>query len=168
MSTTESKGAGGGPVWGGEYPIAQAEEFRVGRRGFAFACCAAVVAGAAGLGAAGYEEDKASWAPFAAGEAAGLVPESDRVVTNPHTGAPVLVVRLKSGELRAYDQRCTHLLCPVHYDAGHEKIFCPCHHGLFDPATGAPAGGPPRRALPSFSVSVRDGMIFIAPPEARS
>lgn len=149
--------------WAGEFPIAQQEEFRVNRRGFAIACCAAATAGAVGLGAVAASDQQPEWQEFAAGTTEGFEPSSDRIVVHPESGEHILIVRLASGEYRAYDQRCSHLLCPVHYDAEKEKIFCPCHHGLFDPQNGAPAGGPPRKPLPQFGVEVRDGALFISP-----
>ncbi|HEY9856010.1 MAG TPA: Rieske 2Fe-2S domain-containing protein [Stenomitos sp.] len=47
----------------------------------------------------------------------------------------------------AYSQRCTHLSCTVYYQADRSRLYCPCHEGVFNPMTGDPVAGPPRRRL---------------------
>lgn len=73
---------------------------------------------------------------------------------------PAVLVHLADGRMVAYDRRCTHLQCPVLWDAEHGQLACPCHHGYFDPATGAALAGPPRRPLPAIELQVRDGQVF--------
>lgn len=59
-----------------------------------------------------------------------------------------VLLRLLDGRLVAYSQVCTHLSCAVYYRARDACLHCPCHEGKFDPATGEPVAGPPRRPLP--------------------
>jgi len=73
---------------------------------------------------------------------------------------PAILVRLESGEFRAYDNRCTHLECPVYWDARDNLLRCPCHEGHFDPTSGKPLAGPPRRPLGGIRISVADGVIY--------
>lgn len=73
---------------------------------------------------------------------------------------PAVLLRLKNGDFVAYDRRCTHLLCPVLWDHARQELICPCHHGHFDPASGNPLAGPPRRPLPKIDVAVRDGTVY--------
>ena len=47
----------------------------------------------------------------------------------------------------AYSQKCTHLSCAVYYQPERERLYCPCHEGVFDPVTGEPVAGPPQRRL---------------------
>jgi len=78
---------------------------------------------------------------------------------------PCLLLRLPddAGQVRyaAYDQRCTHLSCGVIPDPhAPDKLFCPCHHGYFDCATGRPIAGPPRRPLPLIELEERNGDLY--------
>lgn len=59
-----------------------------------------------------------------------------------------VLLHLPGGEFVAYSQKCTHLSCAVFYQPEHERLFCPCHHGVFSPLTGEPVAGPPQRRLP--------------------
>ncbi|TLS50448.1 Rieske 2Fe-2S domain-containing protein [Paenibacillus antri] len=73
-----------------------------------------------------------------------------------------LLIRLGENEYKAYQNACTHLRCPVVWDGGRTELVCPCHHGFFDPANGAPTAGPPRRPLPEIALSVEaDGVYAI-------
>jgi Rieske Fe-S protein len=72
-----------------------------------------------------------------------------------------LVVRLAEDTLVAYDQKCTHLACPVQPDVAAGKLVCPCHGGVFDLATGKQLKGPPKRPLPRIGVEVREGLVWV-------
>ena len=50
------------------------------------------------------------------------------------SGDPVLVIKLPSGSVVAYDAICTHAGCTVQYDPGSASMICPCHGAQFDPA----------------------------------
>lgn len=78
----------------------------------------------------------------------------------PGTGEPRLLVRTGERELVAYDQRCTHLSCPVLPQVERGRLHCPCHNGNFDLATGRPLSGPPRRPLPRVELELRDGVVW--------
>ena len=54
----------------------------------------------------------------------------------------------------AYSQKCTHLSCAVYYQADRERLFCPCHDGVFNPRTGEPIAGPPQRKLARIELRV--------------
>jgi arsenite oxidase small subunit len=75
-----------------------------------------------------------------------------------HQGA--LLVRLGENEFKAYQNACTHLMCPVFYSKDEERLVCPCHHGFFDVTTGSPTAGPPRRPLPEVVISVMNGKVY--------
>lgn len=99
-----------------------------------------------------------------AGEAISRVDElpigGAKTFTYPEGSTPRLLIRTGAATFVAYDQQCTHLLCPVvpAYDSG--RLHCPCHNGWFDLANGQPLQGPPRRALPKILLEVRDGMVY--------
>lgn len=68
----------------------------------------------------------------------------------------------------AYSQKCTHLSCAVTPDTKNNCLRCPCHHGIFDLATGIPTAGPPRRPLPRITLEIRDGAIYATGVEVRA
>jgi Rieske Fe-S protein len=84
---------------------------------------------------------------------------------------PCILVRTTDGRLVAYSQVCTHLSCAVIYeraegggavagrDAG-ERLFCPCHHGVFSCDGGLPTAGPPTRRLPRIRLEERGADVW--------
>jgi nitrite reductase/ring-hydroxylating ferredoxin subunit len=81
---------------------------------------------------------------------------------------PAILVRLSEDRFVAYDQQCTHLLCPVIPEPEHDRLHCPCHEGVFDLATGRPIAGPPERPLPRITLEIRDGVIYATGVEERT
>lgn len=75
-----------------------------------------------------------------------------------HDGA--IMIRLSEDKFVAYQNACTHLQCPVFWENTSGSMICPCHSGVFDPETGIPTAGPPRRALPAIELEVEDGTIY--------
>jgi len=73
---------------------------------------------------------------------------------------PAMLIRLAEDRYVAYRQRCTHLSCPVHFNAAETRLDCPCHNGAFDAATGRVLAGPPPRPLPKIAVMVADGHVY--------
>jgi Rieske Fe-S protein len=66
----------------------------------------------------------------------------------------------------ALSSTCPHLGCQVHWQAQHNRFFCPCHNGTFD-AQGRGTGGPPGEAgqsLPQYPIRVEEGRLFIEVP----
>ena len=78
----------------------------------------------------------------------------------PAGSTPRLLVRTGEASFVAYDQQCTHLLCPVVPAVDQGRLHCPCHNGWFDLATGQPVAGPPRRPLPRVTLDVRGGTVY--------
>jgi Rieske Fe-S protein len=78
----------------------------------------------------------------------------------PQGSTPRLLVRMGEAKFVAYDQQCTHLLCPVVPAVAQGKLHCPCHNGWFDLKSGQPVAGPPQRALPRIHLELRDGQVF--------
>jgi cytochrome b6-f complex iron-sulfur subunit len=87
-----------------------------------------------------------------------LPPGTGKVLSS--GGKPVLVVRLRNGEFRALSAVCTHLGCIVHWDAGQDRIACPCHAGFFTP-DGDVISGPPPRPLAVYSCRIVEGTLRI-------
>ncbi|MFV0442667.1 MAG: ubiquinol-cytochrome c reductase iron-sulfur subunit [Planctomycetaceae bacterium] len=58
---------------------------------------------------------------------------------------------------------CPHLGCQVHWEGAHNRFFCPCHNGAFDPS-GSPISGPVKDAnqsLATYPLKVENGLLFI-------
>ena len=83
-----------------------------------------------------------------------------KTFTYPQGSTPRLLVRTGASTFVAYDQQCTHLLCPVAPAVELGRLHCPCHNGWFDLHTGRPVAGPPQRALPKVLLEVREGIVY--------
>jgi len=86
----------------------------------------------------------------------------------PTAHEPAVLVRLDANRFVAYDQKCTHLSCPVLPQMPAGQFHCPCHEGIFDIATGRPLAGPPQRPLTRIRLEIRDGRIYAAGWEERT
>jgi Rieske Fe-S protein len=73
---------------------------------------------------------------------------------------PGLLVRMESGEFRAFSAICTHLNCTVQYRDDLAHIWCACHNGHFD-LNGRNIAGPPPRPLDALVVHVRGDQIVV-------
>lgn len=78
----------------------------------------------------------------------------------PESGTTRLLVRTGRRDFVAYDQRCTHLQCPVVPVVEKGKLHCPCHNGWFDLRTGEPTAGPPQRRLPRVNLEIRGEQVY--------
>jgi Rieske Fe-S protein len=76
-----------------------------------------------------------------------------------------LIIVAREDRLEAFDTRCPHLGCRVHWEPEHERFFCPCHQGVFD-AAGVATAGPPATAAQSLArvpleVDAVSGTVFL-------
>lgn len=71
-----------------------------------------------------------------------------------------VLLHLQGGRLVAYSQRCTHLSCTVYYQPERQRLFCPCHEGVFNPVTGDPEAGPPTRRLAQIILQQEGEMLY--------
>ncbi len=89
---------------------------------------------------------------------------SGKNFTNPADGNSSILVHLSNGNFVACERQCTHQGVNVNYDAGSQKLVCPAHGAVFDPANGfsqVPGQGPSGLSpLPKVSIRVNaDGTI---------
>jgi menaquinol-cytochrome c reductase iron-sulfur subunit len=70
------------------------------------------------------------------------------------------VRRLGEDVFTAFAVNCTHLGCPVNWQAGAGLFLCPCHGGVYY-ADGRVAGGPPPKPLPRYAVRVQNGVVQV-------
>jgi Rieske Fe-S protein len=74
---------------------------------------------------------------------------------------PVMVYRdSNSNDVVAYNSRCTHLGCTVHWDDTKQIFLCACHGGAFD-LNGNVKTGPPPRPLDKHKIKVDDGYLYV-------
>jgi menaquinol-cytochrome c reductase iron-sulfur subunit len=69
--------------------------------------------------------------------------------------------RVDTDNFLAFAINCTHLGCPVRWEAGAELFMCPCHGGVYY-SNGEVAGGPPPRPLHQYPVRISDGRVEIS------
>ena len=72
-----------------------------------------------------------------------------------------LLIRMDSGELRAFTAVCSHLNCTVQFDGANERIWCACHQGVFD-LDGKNVSGPPPRPLTKYYVERKGRDLLVA------
>ena len=72
----------------------------------------------------------------------------------------VWVRRSGPSDFTAFAVNCTHLGCPVNWQADAKLFLCPCHGGVYY-ADGTVAGGPPPHPLPRYAVRVENGIVQV-------
>ena len=60
----------------------------------------------------------------------------------------------------AYSANCSHLGCPVRWEAEAKLFMCPCHGGVYY-QNGSVAAGPPPRGLTRYPVRIENGQVEI-------
>jgi Rieske Fe-S protein len=79
-----------------------------------------------------------------------------------------ILVRPERDVLVAYSQQCTHLSCAVVPEIERNRLYCPCHEGVFELRTGRPVSGPPNRPLTRIVLDVRGDAIYARGVELRT
>jgi Rieske Fe-S protein len=88
-----------------------------------------------------------------------------RLFRYPTEHDPCILLRLQADRFAAFHQYCTHLECPVYFNAAKSQLICPCHKGIFNAADGGVVAGPPKRPLERLAVSVRNGEVCVQASE---
>lgn len=143
-----------------EFPHDRDEEADVTRREFCkflFLTSSALFIGSAGFaGKLAYSSTQIqSFSPARIEGAENLQPGSSLNFFYPNQNDTAILIRSADGQYNAFEQKCTHLTCPVYYEKKNDRLECPCHEGSFDARTGQVLKGPPPRPLPRVEVEVR-------------
>jgi Rieske Fe-S protein len=152
------------PKWRRDFPIDWARDEYVSRRElvkFMVLTSAALVAGQAWIvlkSAFRKSPAPSVGAPIARVDDVAI--GGAKTFTYPPGSTPRLLVRTGATTFVAYDQQCTHLLCPVVPAVAVGRLHCPCHNGWFDLETGRPVAGPPQRALTRVRLDIREGTVY--------
>jgi len=83
----------------------------------------------------------------------------------PTADDPCILLRPSEDKFVAFDQRCTHLSCPVFFDTALKQLACPCHEGFFSIDDGRPLAGPPKRALAQLTVTTQNARVWVTRSE---
>ena len=89
-----------------------------------------------------------------------VAPSGERIALARHGGSGTV------DDFVALSSTCPHLGCQVHWEAGNNRFFCPCHNGVFD-SSGVATAGPPAEAgqsLPRYPLKIEGGLLFIEVP----
>ncbi|MEI5906299.1 Rieske 2Fe-2S domain-containing protein [Bacillus spongiae] len=78
----------------------------------------------------------------------------------PEENDPALLIKIADNEYRAYNIKCTHLMCPVYWEKESHELVCPCHNGFFNVEDGSVISGPPPRGLPSIKLAFKNKEIY--------
>lgn len=79
----------------------------------------------------------------------------------PFGNKPAILIRMPSGEYRAFSAVCTHLQCTVQYRDDFKMIWCACHNAKFD-MKGQVVSGPPPAPLEEYNVAVGKEDIIVS------
>jgi Rieske Fe-S protein len=160
------------PKWRRDFPIDWPRDEYVARRDFTKFLVLVSLAFAAGQTSILLRHLWRRWSAAAPVQAVARLDEipvgGSRLFRYPDADSHAIVVRLTTDRLVAYDQACTHLLCPVIAQPDRGRLHCPCHNGNFDIETGRPTSGPPERPLARIRLDVRDGVVYATGREART
>lgn len=148
-----------------EFPYERDEEAEVTRRefcNFLFLTSSSLFLGSAGFaGKLAYNSTVEQ--TFAAAKIDGaetLAPGSALNFRYPGENDTAILIRAANGEYNAFEQKCTHLTCPVFYAKENDRLECPCHEGGFDAHTGSVLYGPPPRPLGRIEIEMRGREIW--------
>src|SRR5215510_200587 len=143
-----------------DFPYDRDEEAQVTRRefcNFLFLTSSALLVGSAAFAAKyAYQAQAQTSFPSTRIEGAeALEPGNALNFHYPGANDPAILIRTRDGKFFAYDQKCTHLTCPVYFARERQRLECPCHEGGFDVMTGNVLYGPPPRPLDRIEIELR-------------
>lgn len=152
------------PRWRQDFPIDWARDEYVSRRDFtkflALTSLAFVVGQAWILAQNAWRARRGALPIVAVARVDELSVGAAKLFAYPHENSHAILIRLAEDRFVAYDQQCTHLLCPVIAQPERGRLHCPCHDGNFDLETGRVLSGPPERPLPQIELSIRGGTVY--------
>ena len=151
------------PVWREDFPFTSEGEDDVTRREFVrylVLASGAFAAGTVAIAAITSLRSVNEGEPRPIVKADRVAPGEAYLFRYPTDDDPAILLRLPDGELHAFSQKCTHLGCVVTFQPNDKQLFCPCHDGVFDAATGVVLEGPPPRPLGRIDVEVRNGVVW--------
>jgi Rieske Fe-S protein len=160
------------PRWRQDFPIDLPQDQYVARRDFMKFMILTSVAFAAGqlwIAAQNIVRRRRGRAEIVAVAMLDSLPVGGASVFNyPGANDRCLLMRPAADTVLAYSQACTHLSCAVLPRVDEGRLYCPCHDGVFDMASGRPISGPPQRPLARVQLDVRRGVVYATGIETRT
>jgi len=153
--------------WLTEFPYHWDADDLVSRREllrFAVLTSGALFAGTALLAVLGLVRERRRGQPRPVARVDEIPQGAARYFAYPDADDRAMLIHLPDGQFVAYSQTCTHLSCAVYFQQEENRLYCPCHDGVFDVRTGEPVAGPPQRRLPRITLR-RDGDMLVAVEE---
>lgn len=104
-------------------------------------------------------------------QAGSLQPNVAQAFNFPDASSPCALIKMgqavpggvgPDGDIVAYSTLCTHMGCPVNYDAQSKTFKCPCHFSIFDPErAGQMVCGQATENLPKIVLeyNAKDGAV---------
>jgi nitrite reductase/ring-hydroxylating ferredoxin subunit len=152
------------PRWRRDFPVDWPQDSYIARRDFTkFLCLTsfAFVVGQFSLLIQNWFRRRRGQPPMVRIAEIDKVPIGGALVFHyPDEHEPCLLLRPEADTFLAYSQKCTHLACAVVPHSDQQTLYCPCHHGYFDQATGRAIAGPPRRPLPRITLRVNGNAVY--------
>lgn len=160
------------PKWRRDFPVDWSQDHYISRRDFAKFLVLTSFAFVVGQGYIVLQEVRRRRRPLPPALRIAAVADvpvgSTLAFSYPGEHDTCILIRTGESTFVAYDNKCTHLHCPVLPDVQTGRIHCPCHNAWFDLATGRPVSGPPRRALPRIALEIRGGDIYATGVDLRT
>jgi Rieske Fe-S protein len=154
------------PQWRKDFPIDWPQDHYVARRDFTkFLCLTsfAFVVGQFSIAFQNWRRRRRGEPPLLKIATKNQLAVGAAMVFNyPDDTEPCLLLHTADDSFVAFSQKCTHLACAVSPRFKDGDLYCPCHHGYFEMASGRPLAGPPRRPLPRIQLQIRGGDIYAA------
>jgi Rieske Fe-S protein len=157
----------GEPRWRTDFPVQWERDHYVTRRElakFMTLGSAALVAANAAVAVAARTRQPSVLPRARIAASTDLAPGESLVFRYPGDDDPCILVRTRRGALVAFSQVCTHLSCAVVYEAAGDRLYCPCHEGVFECVAGTsgarPIAGPPQRPLPRVRLEIQATDVF--------
>lgn len=151
------------PRWRRDFPVEWTADTYTTRREFTkflIMISGATVVGNGLLALQDYQRSRRPQAPLAITAMSDVPVGRVKLFRYPTADDPAILIRLAEDQWVAFQQRCTHLSCPVIYAHDSKRLECPCHNGAFDAATGKVLEGPPPRPLPRIALRLADGQVI--------
>lgn len=149
--------------WNVEFPYEWDADDLVSRRQllrFAVMVSGALFAGTALLAGVGLARDRRRVGDQAIVDVDEVPPGGAHYFSFPEEDDFAVLLHLEDGRFVAYNGVCTHLACHVYWNEERSELVCPCHEGVFDPATGEAIAGPPVRPLPLIALREENGTLY--------
>lgn len=99
----------------------------------------------------------------AVGKAKSMQADTPVAFNYPDADSPCVAIKMgqrvpggvgPDGDIVAYSNLCTHMGCPLMYDAASRSFKCPCHYSMFDPEkSGQMICGQATEDLPQIQLS---------------